>query len=295
MPKMNEKLEYARKLIDSQFEILLTLPETLDRRVVEAMRYSVISNGKAFRPFLVLSIANILNVPETQAIRVATAVEMVHTYSLIHDDLPAMDNDTMRRGKPTNHVQFDEATAILAGDALLTYAFEILTDKTTHPNAAIRCKLIAEMAKAMGHNGMIGGQMIDLIGEKTPLSLYEVEQMQSMKTGAPLRFACIAPAILAKAPTETFTALITYADALGLIFQITDDILDVEGKSEIVGKTLGKDAKSHKSTFVSLLGVEESRKMAKDLGEKAKDALKKFGVRAEVLNQTIDFIVTRNK
>lgn len=295
MPKMREKLDYARKVVDTQLDILLPLPDTLDKRVVEAMRYSAISAGKAVRPFLVLTIANMLNVPETQAIRVATAVEMVHTYSLIHDDLPAMDNDTMRRGKPTSHIQFDEATAILAGDALLTYAFEILADKMTHPNAAIRCKLIEEMAKAVGHKGMIGGQMIDLIGEKTPLSLYEVEQMQSMKTGAPLRFACIASAILAKAPTETFNALITYADAVGLIFQITDDILDVEGKSEIVGKTLGKDAKSHKSTFVSILGVEESRQMAKDLAAKAKDALKKFGVQAELLNSAIDFILTRNR
>ncbi len=295
MTPLNLKLSEARTLVDKLFDDELKIPEGREKRVIEAMRYSAIGSGKAFRPFLVLTVAKMLDVPQEQAARVAVALEMVHTYSLIHDDLPAMDNDTLRRGKPTNHVQFDEATAILAGDALLTQAFEVLANEKTHPDATVRIKLIEALSKAAGTRGMIGGQMMDLLGEKEPLTLKEVERMQSMKTGALLEFACTAPAILIGASDEIMQALKAYAHAMGLMFQITDDILDVEGDSATVGKTLGKDSKAHKSTFVSLLGVEEARQLARDLGMEAKAALKIFDDKADMLNHTTTFILSRNK
>lgn len=295
MTPLNLKLSEARTLVDKLFDDELKIPEGREKRVIEAMRYSAIGSGKAFRPFLVLTVAKMLDVPQEQAARVAVALEMVHTYSLIHDDLPAMDNDTLRRGKPTNHVQFDEATAILAGDALLTQAFEILANEITHPDATVRIKLIEALSKAAGTRGMIGGQMMDLLGEKEPLTLKEVERMQSMKTGALLEFACTAPAILIGASDEIMQALKAYAHAMGLMFQITDDILDVEGDSATVGKTLGKDSKAHKSTFVSLLGVEEARQLARDLGMEAKAALTIFDDKADMLNHTTTFILSRNK
>lgn len=295
MTPLNLKLSEARTLVDKLFDDELKIPEGREKRVIEAMRYSAIGSGKAFRPFLVLTVAKMLDVPQEQAARVAVALEMVHTYSLIHDDLPAMDNDTLRRGKPTNHVQFDEATAILAGDALLTQAFEVLANEKTHPDATVRIKLIEALSKAAGTRGMIGGQMMDLLGEKEPLTLKEVERMQSMKTGALLEFACTAPAILIGASDEIMQALKAYAHAMGLMFQITDDILDVEGDSATVGKTLGKDSKAHKSTFVSLLGLEEARQLARDLGMEAKAALKIFDDTADMLNHTTTFILSRNK
>lgn len=295
MTPLNLKLSEARTIVDKLLDEELKLTPNREKRVIEAMRYSAIGSGKAFRPFLVLTVAKMLDVPADQAARVALALEMVHTYSLIHDDLPAMDNDTMRRGKPTNHMEFDEATAILAGDALLTQAFEVLADEKTHPEASIRIKLIQGLAKAAGTNGMIGGQMMDLLGEKTPLSLQEVERMQTMKTGALLEFALTSSAILAGAPDAIIQALKSYARSMGLMFQITDDILDVEGDSATVGKTLGKDSKAHKSTFVSLLGVEEARQMARDLGNTAKESLKIFGDKADMLNHTVIFILSRNK
>ena len=295
MTPLNLKLSEARTLVDKLFDDELKIPEGREKRVIEAMRYSAIGSGKAFRPFLVLTVAKMLDVPQEQAARVAIALEMVHTYSLIHDDLPAMDNDTLRRGKPTNHVQFDEATAILAGDALLTQAFEVLANEKTHPDATVRIKLIEALSKAAGTRGMIGGQMMDLLGEKEPLTLKEVERMQSMKTGALLEFACTAPAILIGASDEIMQALKAYAHAMGLMFQITDDILDVEGDSATVGKTLGKDSKAHKSTFVSLQGLEEARQLARDLGMEAKAALKIFDDKADMLNHTTTFILSRNK
>lgn len=295
MTPLNLKLSEARTLVDKLFDDELKIPEGREKRVIEAMRYSAIGSGKAFRPFLVLTVAKMLDVPQEQAARVAIALEMVHTYSLIHDDLPAMDNDTLRRGKPTNHVQFDEATAILAGDALLTQAFEVLANEKTHPDATVRIKLIEALSKAAGTRGMIGGQMMDLLGEKEPLTLKEVERMQSMKTGALLEFACTAPAILIGASDEIMQALKAYAHAMGLMFQITDDILDVEGDSATVGKTLGKDSKAHKSTFVSLQGLEEARQLARDLGMEAKAALKIFDDKADMLNHTTSFILSRNK
>ncbi|MBR5130761.1 MAG: polyprenyl synthetase family protein [Alphaproteobacteria bacterium] len=295
MTNLKTKLEETRTLIDGHLDSLLPLPIGKEKRVCEAMRYSILGGGKALRPFLVLIISDILGVKQQNALNVACALEMVHTYSLIHDDLPAMDNDTMRRGKPTNHIQFDEATAILAGDALLTKAFEILSMHQTHSDATIRCKLISYLAKAAGTSGMIGGQMMDLIGEKTPLALDEIERMQALKTGALLKYACTTPAIMAQENGAIFKALETYANAIGLMFQITDDILDIEGDSLVVGKTLGKDAIARKSTFVSVLGLDTAKENIKILAHKAENAIACFGEKSEPLKQTIHFILTRNK
>ena len=295
MTNLKTKLDETRTLIDAHLETLLSLPIGKESRVCEAMRYSILGGGKALRPFLVLTISDMLGIQKQYALQVACALEMVHTYSLIHDDLPAMDNDTMRRGKPTNHIQFDEATAILAGDALLTKAFDVLSMPQTHPDASIRCKLISQLAKASGMSGMIGGQMMDLIGEKSPLTLEEIERMQALKTGALLKYACTAPAIIIQASGTTFKALETYASAIGLMFQITDDILDIEGDSSLVGKTLGKDQKAQKSTFVSMLGIDIAKENVKALAQKAEMALSCFGSEADLLRQTIHFILTRNK
>ena len=295
MPQMlKDKLIETRKLVDSNLDRWLQLPNSLDSRVIEAMRYSAIGGGKAFRAFLILTVGSMYNVPQPQTLNIATALEMVHSYSLIHDDLPAMDNDTMRRGKPTNHVQFDEATAILAGDALLTNAFEILAHPSTHPDAEIRTKLVELLARLAGKSGMIGGQMMDLIGEKHPLNLDEIEQMQNKKTGALLTFACIAGAIAGHAPEADIQALTTYAKCIGLTFQITDDILDVTGDIALMGKTLGKDKQTQKSTFVSLLGLEAAKKMAEDLMCKADDTLANFGEKAALLQEANHFILERN-
>ena len=294
MNSFKEQLKLARRTVDNNLEKWLIVPDNLSARVVEAMRYASIGGGKAFRAFLILTTAKMFNLPEQNAINIATALEMVHAYSLIHDDLPAMDNDTMRRGKPTTHIQFDEATAILAGDALLTNAFEVLADEATHPDGNIRAKLVQMLAHLAGKDGMVGGQMIDLIGEKQALNLEQIEVMQDKKTGALLMFASTASAIAAKASEEQLNALKNYAKCIGLMFQITDDILDVVGDSATVGKTLGKDKTETKSTFVSLLGLEAARKKAEDLGVQSEQALNIFGDKAATLKEAARFILERN-
>ncbi len=294
MNNFKEQLKIARATVDQNLEKWLPLPDNLSARVVDAMRYASIGGGKAFRAFLILTTAKMFDLSEQNAINIATALEMVHAYSLIHDDLPAMDNDTMRRGKPTVHIQFDEATAILAGDGLLTNAFEVLADETTHPDGNIRAKLVKMLAHLAGKDGMVGGQMIDLIGEKQTLNLEQIEMLQDKKTGALLMFASVASAVAAKASDEQLNALKTYAKCIGLMFQITDDILDVVGDSATVGKTLGKDQTETKSTFVSVLGLEAARKKAEDLGVQAEQALSIFGDKANALKEAARFILERN-
>ena len=289
------KLSEVRELINQEIDNTLPIPETRDARLVEAMRYSAISTGKALRPFLALTVGNMLGLESKTSVRIGLAIELLHTYSLIHDDLPAMDNDSMRRGKPSNHIQFDEATAILAGDALQTKAFEVLSDSQTHENPAVRADLALALAKAAGADGMAGGQMMDLIGEKETLNLDEIERMQSLKTGALLHFSCVAPAIAARAEETITDALTRYAKALGLMFQITDDILDVEGNAEMVGKTLGKDSEAHKSTFVSILGLEKAKELARSLRDQGKEALAIFGEKASELSELLDYILERKR
>ena len=292
---IQNKLSEIRNVINDEIDRALQIPETKDARLVEAMRYSAISTGKALRPFLALTVGELLRLDSEISIRIGLAIELLHTYSLIHDDLPAMDDDSMRRGKPSNHIQFDEATAILAGDALQAKAYEILLDPKTDDDPAVRANLALALAQAAGADGMVGGQMIDLIGEKDALNLEEIERMQSLKTGALLHFSCIAPAIAAHADQVVVEALTRYAKALGLMFQITDDILDVEGNAKIVGKTLGKDMEANKSTFVSILGMEKAKELAQHLRDQGKEALTVFGDRAAELSEILDYILERKK
>lgn len=270
-----------------------------EKRVVEAMEYSVLNGGKRIRPFLVKETANLFDVPLNQSIRVGAALEMLHVYSLIHDDLPAMDNDDLRRGKPTCHKQFDEATAILAGDALLTYAFEIMSHKNTHPDAKIRCQLVQLLAQAAGgFRGMVAGQMLDLLAENMSAPqnsedlIYSIEEM---KTGRLLRFAIEAGAVLGGADLVSHNALMLYARKIGLTFQISDDILDVEGDQALVGKTLHKDEAQNKLTFVSLYGLQGAKDLARKLTDEAIEALAVFGGRAQTLVDLAEFIINRNK
>jgi farnesyl diphosphate synthase len=283
----------ATQLTDALIERVLAVPPGLESRVYEAMRYSALASGKRLRPLLVLASAHLFGVSRRSSLQVAAAIEMVHAYSLIHDDLPAMDNSDLRRGRPTCHKQFDDATAILAGDGLLTMAFGVLADPDTHGDAAVRAELVAALATAAGPAGMVGGQMIDLIAETTPLDIGAITRLQRMKTGALIAFSCEAGAILAKAPAELRTALRFYAHDLGLAFQIADDLLDVEGDAAETGKPVGADAASGKATFVSILGVERARAQAQLLVGQAIAHLEPFESRAELLRQVARFVVNR--
>jgi farnesyl diphosphate synthase len=281
------------RLIDAVLDRLLTVPPGLEARVYDAMRYSALAPGKRLRPLLVLASARLFGVARRSALQVAAAIEMVHAYSLIHDDLPAMDNSDLRRGRPTCHKQFDEATAVLAGDGLLTMAFEALSDPDTHGDAAVRCELVAALAGAAGTAGMVGGQMVDLIAEKQRLDIGAITRLQRMKTGALIAFACESGAILAKAAPELRTALRGYAHDLGLAFQIADDLLDVEGSAHETGKPVGADAAAGKATFVSILGVERARAQAELLVSQAVAHLELFEDKAELLRQVARFVVNR--
>jgi farnesyl diphosphate synthase len=286
-------LKEAARLTDAALQRLLVVPLGLEARVYDAMRYSALAPGKRLRPFLVLASANLFGVAVRCALQVAAAVEMVHAYSLVHDDLPAMDNSDLRRGRPTCHKQFDEATAVLAGDGLLTAAFEVLAHPDTHGDPAVRCELVSELATAAGAAGMVGGQMIDLIAEHQNLDIGAITRLQRMKTGALIAFSCEAGAILAKAPSELRTALRGYAHDLGLAFQIADDLLDVEGSVAETGKPVGADAAAGKATFVSILGVERARAQAELLASQAVAHLELFEQRAELLGEAARFVIAR--
>ena len=283
----------AAQLTDALLDRLLVVPEGLEARVYEAMRYSTLAPGKRLRPLLVLAGAQLFGVARRSALQVAAAIEMVHAYSLIHDDLPAMDDSDLRRGRPTCHKEFDEATAILAGDGLLTMAFGVLSHPDTHGDAAVRCELVAALAAAAGPAGMVGGQMIDLVAERQTLDIGAITRLQRLKTGALIAFACEAGAILAKAAGELRTALRGYAHDLGLAFQIADDLLDVEGSAAETGKPVGADATAGKATFVSILGVERARAQAELLVAQAVAHLDLFEERAELLRQVARFVVNR--
>jgi farnesyl diphosphate synthase len=288
-----EALAQAARLTDSLLEQLLLVPSDLEARVYEAMRYAALAPGKRMRPFLVLASARLFGVSRAYALQVAAAIEMVHAYSMVHDDLPAMDNSDLRRGRPTCHKQFDEATAVLAGDGLLTGAFEVLAHPDTHLDPAVRCELVAGLARAAGGAGMVGGQMIDLIAEKRALDIGAVTRLQRMKTGALIAFSCEAGPILAKAPTEARIALRGYAHDLGLAYQIADDLLDIEGSPAELGKPVGADAAAGKATFVSILGSERARSQAELLINQAIAHLDLFGGRAELLREAARFVISR--
>lgn len=293
MADLEAALKECADRVEGVLGNILKLTETPEARVIEAMRYSALGGGKRIRPFLVTQAASLFGVGQSRAYRAAAAIEMVHCYSLIHDDLPAMDDDDMRRGRPTNHKQFDEATAILAGDALLTKAFEVLAHPDTHDNSAVRADLCLALAKASGDAGMVGGQMLDLVAEHHKLDIPEITRLQRMKTGALIAVSCEMGAILGKASESSRLALRHYAHDIGLAFQIADDLLDVEGDAGEVGKATGKDEAAGKATFVSLLGVERARDQANLLSAQAREHLDIFGEKGELLKELADFIVTR--
>lgn len=262
-------------------------------RVVDAMRHGALDGGKRLRPFLVIAAADMFDAPRPRSIRAGCAVEMIHCYSLVHDDLPAMDDSDLRRGRPSAHKAYDEATAILAGDALLTQAFEILADPATHPDANVRCRLALELARASGKEGMVGGQMIDIYAEQKSFDLASIEELQRLKTGAIIRFSAMGGGIVGGASDAEIEALRLYAEDLGLAFQIVDDLLDAFGDAEALGKPIGQDADMDKATFVKLLGAEGARDKAKALVERAKSRLSRFGARAEPLKGAADFVFAR--
>jgi farnesyl diphosphate synthase len=271
------------------------------KRLVAAMRYASLGGGKRFRPFLVVQSAALLNVPREHALMAGAALECVHCYSLVHDDLPAMDNDALRRGQPTAHIKFDEATAILAGDGLLTFAFDILSRAETHPVAEVRIELVSALARAAGLGGMAGGQMLDLAaegrfaGDAMPRqSETEVRTLQAMKTGALLRFACQAGGILAAANPSQRQALDRYGNAVGQAFQIADDLLDLEGDPALVGKSTGKDAVAGKATMVGVLGRDGAKARLRQLVLEAEQALASFGPRADILIEGARFVAERH-
>ncbi len=287
--QMNESLEAVNK------SITRLLPETdsPDAPLFEAMRYATLDGGKKLRPFLVMQSARLFNVDPLRARRVASAVEFVHCYSLIHDDLPAMDNADLRRGKPSTHKVFGEATAILAGDALLALAFEVLAEPETHEDPRVRAELVLTLAQSSGRHGLCGGQMLDLVGEKESFDLGTISRLQRMKTGKLMAFSCEAGAILGKASEPLRKALANYAYDLGLAFQVTDDILDVEGDPKVTGKEKGKDARAGKSTFVSTMGKEQAQARARMLVEQAKSHLNIFENRADTLKDLADYVLKR--
>ncbi|MHA6767927.1 polyprenyl synthetase family protein [Sphingobium ummariense] len=281
--------------IDKAFDRLLPLPDDPRRRLYEAMRYAAIGGGKRLRPLLVQATCDLFNISRDCALRVGLAVECIHVYSLVHDDLPAMDDDDMRRGKLTTHKAFDEATAILAGDCLHDLAFEILADEETHPDPFVRVELVTALARASGPAGMAGGQMMDLEAENARFDLATVTRLQTLKTGALISFCIDAAAIVARLAPEGRRGLHGYARDIGLAFQIADDLLDVEGDPVLAGKALGKDMAAGKETFVSLLGVDRAREQAALLVAQSKAHLHGFGAEADLLRAIADYIVERDR
>lgn len=279
--------------VENAIERLLPATDLPENRLFDAMRYGCLNGGKRLRPFLVCQSAELFGVNSSCSIRVAAAVEMIHSYSLVHDDLPAMDNSILRRGKLTAHRQFDEATAILAGDALLTLAFEVLADRATHEDPNVRCQLVTALARAAGPSGMVGGQMVDLIAETQTFDLGETTRLQRLKTGEMIAFSCEAGGILGKASPAQRHALRAYAHDLGLAFQIIDDLLDVEGTEAETGKSVGRDAEAGKATFVSILGQDRARAQAEMLASQASAHLDIFDGRAEMLKAVADYVVSR--
>jgi farnesyl diphosphate synthase len=263
--------------------------------VIKAMRYSALSGGKRLRPFMTVSCASLFGVSREASLCCAAAIEFIHTYSLVHDDLPAMDDDALRRGKPSSHVMFGEAAAILAGDALLTFAFQVLADERVHADPSVRCELIRTLAVASGYRGMVGGQMMDLESENKPLSIDEIIRLQRLKTGELFAMSCEAGAILGKAPRVLRNALRGYAHDIGLAFQITDDLLDAEGTRSEAGKEVRKDKQAGKATLVSVLGIERAREQARLLANQAIGHLETFDKKADELRALAEFVITRRR
>lgn len=288
-------LKRIQEEVDAGFDALLPVPADARVRLIEAMRYAAIGGGKRIRPLLLTATAELLGVDRALAVRASLAIEAIHVYSLIHDDLPCMDNDDLRHGKPTLHKAFDEATAVLAGDALHAFAFELLADPALTGDPFTRAELVLCLGSASGLNGMAGGQMMDIVAESTPFDLPTVTRLQQLKTGALLGAAVEMGAILGKLPPEGRTHLRGYARDIGLAFQIVDDLLDHSGDEALAGKALRKDAEAGKQTFVSLLGAERARAQADMLVEQAIAHLAGHGAEAELLRELARFIVERDR
>jgi len=290
--KLQEVGEQLTKKIE---EILPEANQAMEQKLFEAMRYSTLSHGKRLRPFLTVISSQLFGVSLESSLQTAAAIEFIHSYSLIHDDLPAIDNDDLRRGQPSSHKKFGEATAILAGDALLTFAFEVLADEGTHRDAAVRIELVEAVSKAAGFAGMVGGQVIDILAANQKLDFNEIVRLQRMKTGALFAISCEAGAILGRAPRNLRNALRAYANNLGLAFQITDDLLDAEGTREETGKNVGKDKNAGKATLVSCLGIEQAREHSRMLAIQAIEHLGVFGEQANLLKVLAQYVITRTK
>jgi len=288
-----EAMTRVARVVGTALDTLLPQPDGAEARLLEAMRYATLDGGKRLRAFLVMQSAALFAVSETCAARVAAAVEMLHAYSLVHDDLPAMDNDDLRRGKPTTHRAFDEATAILVGDALQTRAFEVLAEPDTHSDPQARCELVQALGSAAGARGMCGGQMIDMLAEGRTLDGPAITRLQALKTGRLIQFSAEAGAILGRAPSSQRHMLAAYGRDLGTAYQIADDLLDAEGSPEETGKATGKDAVAGKATMVAILGPDRARAHAGMLAQQAAAHLDSFGPRARLLRELADFAVTR--
>ena len=286
-------LKEAGLFMEEALSRLLPEPMGPEHRVIEAMRYATLEGGKRIRAFLALQSGRLFGVDRRAQSRVAGSVELVHSYLLVHDDLPAMDNDDLRRGKPSTHKQFDEATAILAGDALLTYAFEVLAHTETHPDPHVRCELIARLAHASGARGMVGGQMIDIAAQGALTEIGQVTRLQRHKTGALISFACESGAIMGRASPHMRQALFNYAQDLGLAYQIADDLLDAEGDPAEMGKRARKDQKAGKATFVTILGNDRARSQAQLLANQAVAHLEVFDEKADLLRGLASYVVNR--
>lgn len=294
MTDIKTRMANVADAIETTLDGLIPQDEGALGRVLDAMRYSALGGGKRLRPFLLVSASALYDVPREHALRAGAAVEMIHCYSLIHDDLPAMDDSDLRRGRPSNHKAFDEATAILAGDALLTQAFEVLAEAETHPNASVRVGLALELARASGARGMVGGQMLDIEAETKPLDLPAIKRLQALKTGALIRCACVSGGVLGEAGADDLAALRDYSEDLGLAFQIVDDLLDAFGDEAALGKPVGQDAEMDKATFVKLLGADEARAEAARIVDSAVARLDRFDKRADDLRDVARFVLERS-
>ncbi len=291
---LSAELDRVAREIDAEFDLLLALPGDARDRLYEAMRHAAIGGGKRLRPLLLIATASLFNVDRYAMLRAAAAIESIHVYSLIHDDLPCMDDDDMRRGKPTVHRAYGEATAVLAGDSLHALAFEILASTDTHSDPFVRSELIATLALASGPDGMAGGQMMDLAAETSDFDLATVTRLQALKTGALISASVEMGAILGRLPPEGRTHLRGYARDIGLAFQIADDILDIEGDEELAGKALHKDDAAGKATFVSLMGLERAREQAALLVDQAVEHLSSYGKEADLLRAVAHYITERD-
>lgn len=289
---LQERMSILCADVEALLEAAIPTVSGVRGRLNDAMRYAVLGGGKRFRPMLTVAVAELVGAPYVQALRVGAAVECVHVQTLIHDDLPCMDDDDLRRGRPTVHRAYDEATAVLAGDALMALAFEIVADEATHEDGGVRAVLVAKLARAIGHGGLAAGQMMDLYPAQG-LTPADVIECQTLKTGSLIRFAVEAGSILGQCSAEDRASLLRFADSLGLSFQICDDLLDCTGDSIAVGKKLRKDEQMGRKSSVAMLGLDRARALANRLARHCRDELSRFDLTGRTLQDLVDFAILR--